>query len=157
MRALLFFVVLGCGGGAALVHQPVMPPVFDHTIVLGQRVGPVSLGMTTAQLLGAVPTATKQEYGGTRAGYTSNTLKLHAVVDGDRVVLVAPDDPAYATADGLHIGGAGSDLANRPDGSSKRSHGTQSYCVSSTLITVATEANPACAVGTICDVVVGGC
>jgi hypothetical protein len=156
MRALLFFVVLGCGG-AAVVHQPVMPPVFDHAIVLGQRVGPVSLGMTTAQLLSAVPAATKHEYGGTRIGYTSSELKLHAVVDDDRVVFVAPDDPAYSTADGLHIGGSGGDLANRPNGSSKRSHGTQSYCFSSTLIIVATEASPACTVGTICDLAIGGC
>ncbi len=157
MRALLFFVVLGCGGGAAAVHQPVMPPIFDHTIVLGQRVGPVSLGMSTAQLSAAMPSPTKQEYGGTRVDYTSTALKLHAVVDGDRVVFISPDDPAYTTGDGLHIGGSGGDLANRPGGSSKRSHGTQSYCISSTLITVAIEASPACAVGTICDVAVGGC
>jgi hypothetical protein len=158
MRALLLCALVGCGGGEApVVHQPVVPPIFDHAIVLGQRVGPISLGMTTAQLVAAVPGAAKHEYGGTRVGYTSTELHLHAVVEADQVVFVASDDPAYATADGLHIGGAGSDVANRPGATSKRSHGTQSYCVSSTLITVATEASPACAVGAICDLAVGGC
>ncbi len=142
-----------------------MPPIYDTLIVFGRRVGPVSLGMSEAQLLDALgkPTS-KTDYSDFRAGrsgYLSNKLGLSIVVQDGIVVRISPSDNRYSTASGIRVG---SPLpANASTGASARErHGVTSYCYDGhTAITVRSKEDgmtaPDCAVGAVCDIVVGEC
>lgn len=64
MRLAWWWVLAGCATSAAPV--PVIPAIHDRMIVFGQRVGPVSLGMTEQQLVAAAGTVKPTPYGGNR-------------------------------------------------------------------------------------------
>jgi hypothetical protein len=79
-------------------------PIFDRLIVPGVRVGPIAIGMTSADLLRHVgePSRTDRlldgntyHFGGIRAFVGKSTLKVHniSVTDSD-----------YATREGLRVG-----------------------------------------------------
>jgi len=159
----LVILVAGCATGTS-APVPVIPAIHDHTIVIGQRVGPISLGMSESQLADAVgkPT-TEQSYGGNRRGLTFTELKIHTVVDTGRVVFVSPLDASYTTTTGLRVGAREEDVRPVLAPASRRDrNGTISYCFADrTLVTVSGEgaSMPAnvCARGQVCDIAIGGC
>ncbi|MFT3697582.1 MAG: hypothetical protein QM831_30845 [Kofleriaceae bacterium] len=158
-RVGVWFVITACGSTTpAWSPTPVLPPVFDQQIVLGQRVGPVSLGMTEQQLAAVDATAKKQPYGGERYGFLFDKLHISAVVDGGVVVQVAPTDGTYATSSGMRVW-APLPANAMASAESKVQHGITSYCLPDhTMVTVTTDkAMPACPLGNVCDIVVGGC
>jgi hypothetical protein len=148
-----------CGGGTP---TPVMPPIFDTVIVFGQRVGPVSLGMSEGQLQKAIGEPLNgTQYGSTRTGYIFNKLHLTVVVEGGIVVRVSPSDRSYAAPSGIRLDAPLAEAAAAP-ATKREHHGVASYCFPDhTLVTVRTAENagasPECAVGTICDIALGGC
>lgn len=161
--ALLVALAASCASGGAR-REPVIPAIHDQTIVFGQRIGPVSLGMTEAQLVEAVGKPDgEQSYGGNRRALQFPKLKLHVVVDTGRVVFVSPLDATYATADGLRVGASEHHLKPIASSAARTERkGTMSYCFADgTLVTVAGEgaSMPAsvCAPGQICDIALGGC
>jgi hypothetical protein len=145
-------VLLACCAGSPAGH-PAGPPIFDHAIVLGHRVGPVSLGMTEAQLVeGLGPPTSVHGEGGNRTRYDYGKLQLHVAVDTGRVVFVAPDDPSYATGDGIHLGAAEAVLGTHAGELAWRRdrHTAISYCYADrTLVTVAD--------GQLHEIALGGC
>lgn len=160
LASCVFVLVAGCTTGAAV--KPVLPPIFDSAIVFGQRVGPVSLGMTEAQLVAAVGEPTSNvDYGGGRRGVVYAKLGLSAVLENGTVVRVSPSDGRYSTASGIRV------LAPLPAGSTTGAtahdrSGVTSYCFdgAAALVVRSTQAAktaPDCAVGAVCDIVVGGC
>lgn len=158
MQALALLFLLGCAG--ATVPVPVLPPIHDRAIVFGQRVGPVSLGMTEEQLFAAVGEVAATSYGGNRAGYRYAKLALNVVIDTGRVVSIGPTDGTYATAAGVRVGASEATLqASAPPAAATQRHGTTAtYCYADhTLVTVGATATPVCAAGTVCDIVLGGC
>jgi len=142
-----------------------MPPIYDNVIVLGRRVGPVSLGMSESQLLTAVGEPTnKTDYSAFRAGrngYLYNKLGLSLVVQDGTVVRISPTDNRYSTASGIRVGAPLP--ANAAAGASTHErHGVTSYCFDGlSALTVRSKADamtaPDCAVGAVCDIVVGDC
>jgi hypothetical protein len=140
----------------------VIPPIFDQQIVFGQRVGPASLGMTRAQAIDALgPPSTDTAYGGTRSGLVYQKYGLNLVIDSDLVVQVTPMDGRYSTAAGIKVGGPLPPNA-ATDAKTRDANGVTTYCFADhTLLTVRSSdragASPACAVGTVCDIVLGGC
>jgi len=85
--------------------KPQIPPIYDSLIVLGHRVGPVSVGMSESQLVSAVgePTS-KTDYSAFRAGragYIYNKLGISLVVQDGSVVRISPTDNRYGTASGI--------------------------------------------------------
>jgi hypothetical protein len=164
MRANVILLSIAACAGSASGPKPVIPAIHDHTIVFGQRVGPVSLGMSESQLIDAVGKPTnEQSYGGNRRRLDFPPLKLQVVLDGGAVVFVAPLDGSYATSSGLHVGSIAGDLASAGTHFTKHDrNGTISYCFDdATLVTVAGPGAsvPAdvCATGTVCDIAIGGC
>lgn len=155
-------LAVSCGGNVASVPVPVMPPIFDHTIVFGQRVGPVSLRMTEEQLHSVIAEPVHgMPYSATRTGYLYGKLRMSLVVERGVVVQVSPSDGSYRTASGVRVGGP-LDAAIAATASKREYHGVASYCFPDhTFVTARTgekaATSPDCAVGTICDVVVGGC
>ena len=139
-----------------------LPPIFDHAIVFGQRVGPVPLGMTIAQVQGAFGEPQHgTPYSSTRVGYVEPKLRLSFVTESGVVVQVSPTDGSYATALGIRVGSPLPASAGATEWT-RKSHGVALYCFTDrTFVTVRTSeqagASPDCAVGTICDIAVGGC
>jgi hypothetical protein len=141
--------------------RPAHGPIFDRAIVFGSRVGPISLGMTVEQLFEAVGRVNPTPRG-SRLDYLYAKLKLHLRVENGRVVFVAPDDPLYATASGVHLGSTEQELVAKAGVQLVWRHvegDAISYCFAHTLVTVAgaESKDPICAAGVICDIAVGGC
>jgi hypothetical protein len=141
--------------------SPVLPPIHDQTIVFGQRVGPVSLGMNELQLFDAVGKTSATAYGGNRVGYLYADLKLNVVVDAGRVVAISPTDGSYATATGIRIGSSErlvTATATVPTRTQHPGATNASYCLADhTLVTVGVSQSSACSTGEVCDIVIGGC
>jgi hypothetical protein len=140
--------------------SPVMPPIHVRAVVFGQRVGPVSLGMSEPQLFDAVGKVSATSYGGNRTGYLYADLKLSVVVDTGRVVAISPTDGSHATSAGIHIGSSEQDLRAKTSAPAPMHHHqmTSDYCYADhTLVTVGAASSPACRVGEVCDIVIGGC
>lgn len=161
---LLALIAASCAAGP----KPVMPPIYDNSIVFGQRVGPVSLGMSESQLVSAFGTPTSDvDYNGfrsggrSRRGFVYSNLGLSLVLEDGTVVRISPSDNRYSTASGIRIGSpvpanAGAEASMHERG------GVTSYCFDGdAAITVRSKADahtaPDCAVGAVCDIVVGGC
>lgn len=160
MRLVWWLLLAGCAGSGTATPAPVIPAIHDRMIAFGQRVGPVSLGMTTQQLVEAAGTVKATPYGGNRAGYLYPALALNVVIDDGRVVTIAPTDGSYATAAGIRVGANGAELhAVRPPAAGiHRGETTITYCYADrTLVTVGATATAGCAAGIVCDIVVGGC
>ena len=109
------FLLASCGGGTYTnfgdVPAPPATPIRDNLIVAGQRIGPISLGMTAAQLLQAVGEPDKV------SNYTAGAdhRMMHTLMFGSfevhmptlnpqRVTSIRTTDPSYATAQGLRVG-----------------------------------------------------
>jgi hypothetical protein len=109
-RARVSFLSLAvplCGCAAASPPKinyppPQIPPVFDHAIAMGHRIGPVSIGMTEADLLKYLgPPKTSTPYpNGRFTQYIWGELTV-GVTDGV-VSAVTTTDPSYATPQGIH-------------------------------------------------------
>jgi len=103
-------VAAGCASrssGAPTHFVPVMPPVQDAKIVPGQRVGPVSLGMSPADLLGALGDPDHVGSDGDFPGaklYFFNARGLQVTVDGSQVVQIAVNGTQFATQEGIAVG-----------------------------------------------------
>jgi hypothetical protein len=165
MRALLFaLIAASCAAGP----RPVLPPIYDNAIVFGQRIGPVSLGMSEAQLVSTVgEPSSSVDYKGfrssgpSRRGLVYSKLGLSVVLEDGTVVRISPSDNRYSTASGIRV--TAPLPANAAAGASTHERsGVTSYCFDgNAAITVRSkpEANtsPGCAVGAVCDIVVGGC
>jgi len=158
---LFALVAASCGASP----KPVMPPIYDDAIVLGQRVGPVSLGMSEAQLVSAVGEPTnKVDYSAFRpgrSGYVYSKVGLSLVMEDGTVVRISPSDNRYSTKSGIRVG---SPLpADAAEGASVHDRGgVTSYCFDGlTALTVRNNAAaptaPDCAVGAVCDIVIGSC
>lgn len=106
---LLLAGVLGaCAGGGARqdpLPAPPLQPVFDSLIVPGQRVGPVSLGMSGAQLLQAVGSPTRSNHiGDVTAVSFSNGISANVRDSDNRVTTASTSDERYSTPGGVHSG-----------------------------------------------------
>jgi hypothetical protein len=157
--------LVSCAPVRPTLPTPVIPPIADRTIVFGQRVGPISLGMSVAQLraTGGAPVMVTP-YGAGRTGYFFGTLQILAVIDGGTVVFVAPQDPSYATSGGARIGASEQSLAS--EGAPAWRHTAHSHptlCFPDhTLVTLAGDSpvrpSPGgCGAYQICDIAIGGC
>lgn len=108
-------VLASCGGGAYTnfgdVPPPPATPIRDQLIVAGHRIGPVSLGMTAAQLLQALGEPDKV------SNYTAGadhrmmqsllfrSFEVHMpTLNPQRVTSIRTTDGRYATVQGLHVG-----------------------------------------------------
>ena len=78
----------------------------DNLIVPGVRVGPVTLGMTDADLYKMLgePAQTMVTSNGARIHYVYSSLNVGVDRDSHIVVAVETHDPAYATAGGIKFG-----------------------------------------------------
>lgn len=108
-------VLAGCGGSAYTnfgdVPPPPATPIRDNLIIPGQRIGPISLGMTAAQLLHAVGEPDRV------ANYTAGadhrmmqtlwfgSVEVHMpTLNPQRVTSIRTTDGRNATAQGLRVG-----------------------------------------------------
>ena len=98
-------LVLGACASVPPPPPPTAPPVFDHLVVPATRIGPVSLGMTSKQLLEAVGSPV-EGYRFADASQSKFSNGLSAVVDDktQQVWRAQTQDPSYATAEGVRIG-----------------------------------------------------
>jgi hypothetical protein len=79
----------------------------DHLIVPWQRIGPIELGMTAADLIRILgePTQTSRGPPGGISVYSwKNDLSVYIKMDGSYVTQICALDPAYATTNGVHPG-----------------------------------------------------
>jgi hypothetical protein len=115
MRTIIVAMLALLLGACASAPPPLPPPpttapVFDHLIVPGKRIGPVSIGMSAKQLLDALG-APKSTYRFTDASSNEFSNGIEAVVDDAtlqvwrvQVQLASPGASAYATAEGVGMG-----------------------------------------------------
>jgi hypothetical protein len=103
----------------------------DYQIVYGQRVGPISLGMSAAQVLqikGTPPGTMSAPKGGMTVRYSDLTLSFD---ENLRVVRIYVGSSQYVTTDGLHLGDSTFVLrVKRPNFSWRRNvnPGNESFC-----------------------------
>jgi hypothetical protein len=93
--------------GSALAHCEQAQAQNDHRIVPWERIGPIELGMTAADLARTKgdPTQTSRGPTGGISVYTwKNDLSVYIKSDGSYVTQICALDPAYATAVGVHPG-----------------------------------------------------
>jgi hypothetical protein len=112
----LALLVSACGGGAlVLTHPPLVPPVFDDAIVGGHRIGPISLGMTQAELLQHLgpPSQTLTSTDFTAKLYRFDSVGLTARVVGGVVDHVRAHAARYTTSAGIHLGSPEADVARK--------------------------------------------
>jgi hypothetical protein len=79
----------------------------DHLIVPWQRIGPIELGMTAADLFRVMgePTQTSRgPPGGINIYRWKNDLSVYVKMDGSYVTQICALNPIYATAAGVHPG-----------------------------------------------------
>jgi hypothetical protein len=111
---LISIVLAGCAStytNFGDVPPPPATPIRDNLIVSGQRIGPISLGMTAAQLLQALGEPDRVD------NYTAGadrrmmqtlwfgSFEVHMpTLNPQRVTSVRTTDGRYATAQGLRVG-----------------------------------------------------
>lgn len=118
LRAICFtLIALGvssCGttGSSVVLPTPPAAPIYDSLIVPGQRIGPISLGLTGGQLLqiAGTPTRSTRFKDGSWNNFGNG---LAAFVDDatGQVFMVSTNDPRYRTSNG--VGFNASDLEIR--------------------------------------------
>jgi hypothetical protein len=154
-------LVTACGGAQRRpLPEPVIPAIHDQTIVPGSRVGPISLGMTEAQLLDAVGAPTTSFVGDDGKQHRYETLGLNAYVHGGRVDMVGVFGTSYATTDGIRVGSSELEVTARlGEPSWKRDNDvTDSYCYADgTSIAIGGTQNYDCEAGKVCGIIVNGC
>jgi hypothetical protein len=92
---------------SALAHCEQAQAQNDHLIVPWERIGPIELGMTAADLTRTKgePTQTSRGPTGGISVYTwKNDLSVYIKSDGSYVTQICALDPVYATALGAHPG-----------------------------------------------------
>jgi hypothetical protein len=87
----------------------------DHRIVPWERVGPVELGMSAAELFGVMGRPSFTTRGALDRGVDVYTWKDNLAVtikkDGSYVTQICALNPAYATAEGVHPGATDQSVA----------------------------------------------
>ena len=115
--ALTFCAALlaGCGGGEVVLPTPTAAPSFDRVIVPGQRMGPVSLGMSGAQLLQALgsPVESHSSFSDGTWNRFSNGLSAFVRHSDTRVSMIVTGEDGYATAQGAGIGSSELEIRTR--------------------------------------------
>lgn len=87
----------------------------DHLIVPWQRIGPIELGMTAADLIRIMGEPTQTSRGppsGISVFNWKNDLSVYIKMDGSYVTQICALDPAYATANGVHPGATDLSVTN---------------------------------------------
>lgn len=97
------FWLVACASSSSPAASP-PSPTFDDLIVLGTRIGPVSVGMTDGQLLKALGLP-DQTYGAALAPiYVYNRLGIEVGMFRGRVEKVMTSDRRYVTTGGVRVG-----------------------------------------------------
>jgi hypothetical protein len=115
LYGLSLIAIVGCqstGNGDVVLPAPPGSPIFDTLIVPGQRIGPISIGMTAGELLrvaGAPTNSTRFKDGS--ANRFGNGIGAFVADDSGRVFSVNTADPRYRTVGG--VGTNSSDLEIR--------------------------------------------
>jgi hypothetical protein len=128
----------------------------DHQIVPGQRVGPVTIGMSAADLYRAMGEPTKSRNYANGAGYSWGGLQANLGADG-RVIEILVLDGSYLLVGGLAVGSSQLALSvKRPQPAWSKADlppGASKYCYSDGLVV---WTDPSGSIQTI-DVVPPGC
>jgi len=144
MRILFLLVFLaGCGGAPSddavpELALPVREPVHDLSIVPGERIGSISLGMPLSQVLDVLGDPA-ESYGWGMEGYpgtvytyggTEHIRALRVIVrtKDQRVRAITVADPSYQTARGIRYGGSGARAMVAGPAHSRRSSLGEHYC-----------------------------
>jgi hypothetical protein len=103
-RPVLFSLLTACGAAAP---SPVRPTPFaapvDNRVVSGQRIGPIALGMTAAEVLDRMGPPVRGFPDG--ANSVANWPKLEAYFfKSEWVYQVITQDETYVTPEGIHVG-----------------------------------------------------
>lgn len=109
----LAVIVAGCAGTGDVLPTPPAEPIHDHLIVPGVRAGPISLGMTAADLYRAMGEPLKSEgiWQGAATEFTYPGLTARVSTNLQRINYIYVTSPEYATRTGVRVGI--SDLAVR--------------------------------------------
>jgi hypothetical protein len=88
------------------VAGPVMaaPAATDNLIVPGQRVGPIALGMTQAQLAAAMGSPGEVLHQGSATTYSWGQVAAEIGDNSPGVDLITVNDPRYDTPGHVHVG-----------------------------------------------------
>lgn len=108
----IIVTLMGCSSRSDMTSylpemRPVIPPIFDELIVLGRRVGPVSLGMHVRDLYGAMGSPDQVlKYSDGTTGYSWNRAGIFTAVwdRTQQVFRITVESPTYATAEGIRVG-----------------------------------------------------
>src|SRR3982751_800817 len=111
-RRLLATLALAALGACTLFGDERLPappaaPIFDSAIVPGERIGPVALGMSGAQLLQAAgaPRTSNHSYTlGLTSAQFPNGVDVNVRDSDNRVTNASTTSGRFATADGLRVG-----------------------------------------------------
>jgi hypothetical protein len=99
MRSLLSALLMTIASQSAVMAAPAS----DNLIVPGERVGPIVLGMTAAQLTGALGTGEVQHQGSTTV-YSWGLIVAEIGDNSQSVETITVNDPRYDTPGHVHVG-----------------------------------------------------
>jgi hypothetical protein len=88
-----------------IVAEPIAQQAQDHLIVPGERIGPISIGMSTKQLFAVMgdPNATNGGHSYTWGSKESGELSASTDLNGV-VTWITTTHPAFATSDAVQVG-----------------------------------------------------